>query len=89
MYNRRILHVIAAAEPDKPEDMMMTHRSKSWRRFQHFLKDQGKKSHHTSEWKPEKNWKLLYTRSVKLQRAKKLGNEYPKKTVNQILELNE
>ncbi len=28
--------------------------------------------------KPEKNWKLLYLRSVKLARARQLGTEYPR-----------
>ena len=67
----------------------MTTRSRSWRRFQRFLKDKGVKSHFSGDWKPEKNWKLLYTRRVKLQRARQLGIEYPRKTVHQILEANE
>lgn len=34
----------------------------------------------------EKNWKLMYTRSEKLHRARQLGIEYPKKTVRQTLD---
>ena len=67
----------------------MSNRDRSWRRFQQYIKQKGKNSHSFSEWKSEKNWKLLYTRSVKLRRAKQLGVEYPSKTMNQVLELNE
>ena len=56
----------------------MSNRDRAWRRFQKH--HQGNKSYITDICKPEKNWKLLYTRSVKIQRAKQLGFEYPKKT---------
>lgn len=35
-------------------------------------------------WPREKNWKLLYTRSVKLARAHQLGFEYPRITEGQL-----
>ena len=65
----------------------MTTRGRDWRRLQRFFK--GKHSCKSNEWKPEKNWKLLYLRSVKLHRAKKLGREYPQKTLRQLLERDE
>ncbi len=35
------------------------------------------------DWPKEKNWKLVYTRSAKLARAKQLGFEYPKKRLDE------
>ncbi len=40
----------------------------------------------SSEQKREKNWKHLYTRSVKLARAKQLGVDYPTVTDTQLLQ---
>lgn len=62
---------------------MSINRDRAWRRFQQYNK--GNKSYIENIWKPEKNWKMLYTRSVKIQRARQLGFEYPRKTFNQIL----
>ena len=67
----------------------MVIRNRGWRRLQKFIKSTKRSSHISNKCKHEKNWKLLYTRSVKLRRAKKLGNEYPKKTVHQVLAQNE
>jgi hypothetical protein len=39
--------------------------------------------------KPEKNWKLMYLRAEKLIRARKLGMDYPVKTVRQILDVEQ
>ncbi|ULJ65423.1 hypothetical protein [Wielerella bovis] len=53
-------------------------RNRAWRRWQ-----SRKNSHrqHVQKqvycWKPEKNWKLLYTRGVKAHRARQLGFIYP------------
>lgn len=38
----------------------------------------------SAEFKREKNWKALYTRSVKLARAKQLGIEYPRHTEKEL-----
>jgi len=65
----------------------MSNRDRAWRRFQKHNK--GNRSYIDDIWKPEKNWKLLYTRSVKVQRAKQLGIEYPRKTGHQTLLINE
>ena len=52
-------------------------RDRAWRRKINFLK-RGRDCRHTSNlWKPEKNWKNLWTRSLKQSRAKQLGIEYP------------
>ena len=75
--------------PDKSEDISMTIRDRGWRRLQKIIKDTRRSPHISNKWKREKNWKLLYTRSVKLCIAQKLGNEYPKKTVCQVLAQNE
>jgi predicted protein tyrosine phosphatase len=40
----------------------------------------------STEQKREKNWKHLYTRSVKLARAKQLGVDYPTVTDTQLLQ---
>lgn len=61
----------------------MSNRGRAWRRFKN--ENKGSKSYITNMWKPEKNWKMLYTRSVKIQRAKQLGIEYPRKTGHQTL----
>ena len=61
----------------------MSNRDRAWRRFQKYNK--GHTANITDIFKPEKNWKLMYTRSDKIQRAKQLGIEYPKRTLDQIL----
>ncbi|MFB8832115.1 hypothetical protein ACE0DR_28705 [Azotobacter sp. CWF10] len=37
-------------------------------------------------YKPEKNWKLLYTRDAKLARARQLGFTYPVLSARQLQE---
>ena len=39
------------------------------------------------DWPKEKRWKLVYTRSEKLSRAKQLGFEYPRKPVSTAIDL--
>lgn len=64
---------------------MKNQRGRGWRRAktrQHNGKGMGGK-----RWfKPEKNWKHLYLRSVKIARARQLGFEYPRKYTRQLLE---
>lgn len=38
------------------------------------------------DWPKEKNWKHLYTRSVKLARAQQLGFDYPRITEKQLVQ---
>ncbi|MGE8217195.1 MAG: hypothetical protein ACN6RD_13450 [Stenotrophomonas maltophilia] len=38
------------------------------------------------KFKPEKNWKLLYTRPCKLMRARQLGIHYPILSTRQLLD---
>ena len=77
------LLVIAAVEPYNYEDSNMKIRDRSWRRLQHSLKDS--KPAKALRIKPEKNWKLAYTRSEKLHRAKMLGKEYPLKPMRLVI----
>jgi hypothetical protein len=86
---KQSLCIIAAAEPDKYEENIMATRSRSWRRFQNVIKDKRKDTSKSNNWKPEKKWTLLYTRSVKLHRAKQLGKEYPIKTIHQVIDEND
>lgn len=53
-------------------------RSRAWRRWQNH-KNSHRQTHSSrmNVCKPEKNWKLLYTRGVKSHRAKQLGWIYP------------
>jgi len=67
----------------------MNNRTRAWRRFQKFVKRKEGKHSKPNVYKSEKNRKLLYTRSIKLQRAKQLGIDYPKRTIAQIIESNE
>ena len=53
---------------------MNIERDKAFRRRNAKIKEKVKKSN--KEYKPEKNWKMMYIRSVKLARAKQLGIEY-------------
>ena len=56
---------------------MSTERGRAWRRAKNRLKKS--KGMGSSEWfKPEKNWKRLYLRSVKIARAQQLGFVYPR-----------
>lgn len=60
-------------------------RSRAWRRAQ-----ARKHAEYTAVrplmFKPEKNWKLLYTRASKLARARQLGFSYPIRTTRQLLD---
>ncbi|MBV4508370.1 hypothetical protein HU751_026395 [Pseudomonas sp. BW13M1] len=60
-------------------------RSRAWRRSQ-----ARKHAHHPAVcpqvFKPEKNWKLLYTRASKLARARQLGFSYPIRSTRQLLD---
>ena len=64
----------------------MTTRSRDWRRFQKRIKAKAAHPRDPYAHTYEKNWKLLYTRRVKLRRAKTLGKDYPKLTITQLLE---
>lgn len=61
-------------------------RTRAWRRSK--ARANANKSISTNEkkWMSEKNWKLIYTRSEKLGRARQLGIEYPKRTIRQVLD---
>ena len=54
------------------------YRTRAWRRKVNFL-NRGRDCRHSSTlWKPEKDWKNLWNRSLKRSRAKQLGIEYPR-----------
>ncbi|CAK9889824.1 MULTISPECIES: hypothetical protein [Pseudomonas] len=60
-------------------------RTRAWRRSQ--ARKSGKtKAVHPLVFKPEKNWKLLYTRADKLLRARQLGMSYPIRSTRQLLD---
>ncbi|WP_327440408.1 hypothetical protein [Pseudomonas donghuensis] len=60
-------------------------RTRAWRRSQ--ARKRGKtKAVHPLVFKPEKNWKLLYTRADKLIRARQLGMSYPIRSTRQLLD---
>lgn len=53
-------------------------RNRAWRRKTKYL-HRGRDHQQTARfWKPEKNFKLLYQRSLKQKRAMRLGFEYPR-----------
>ncbi|WP_444939833.1 hypothetical protein ACJJI3_11790 [Microbulbifer sp. ZKSA004] len=60
-------------------------RSRAARRSKTKAKPHKNSARTEKPWISEKNWKLMYTRSEKLRRAKQLGIEYPKRTMLQIL----
>lgn len=64
---------------------MAIQRGRAWRRFVSKINN-GKGMGSDEKWKPEKKWKMLYLRSEKLSRAKKLGFEYPRKSYRQLIE---
>ncbi len=76
--------ITAAAEPGTHEEMNME-RTRAWRRTQ-ARKHGNDKSTRRLELKPEKNWKLMYTRADKLARARQLGMSYPIRTTRQLLD---
>lgn len=78
------LRIIAAAEPDKQFEEKI--RGRAWRRSKSRAKSRRGSGSTEIKWSSEKNWKLMYTRSEKLHRAKQLGIEYPKRTVRQTLD---
>lgn len=59
-------------------------RNRGWRRFQSCIHG-GDRVAQLLKFKPEKNWKLMYTRSAKCVRAKQLGFQYPIRTERQLL----
>ncbi|WP_063370638.1 hypothetical protein [Pseudoalteromonas luteoviolacea] len=62
---------------------MSGNRTRSWRRFKNFI-NRSKGMGTEKDWRPEKNWKMVYLRSAKLARAKQLGFEYPRKNLLNI-----
>ncbi|WP_444912226.1 low molecular weight protein tyrosine phosphatase family protein [Microbulbifer sp. PAAF003] len=60
-------------------------RSRAARRSKTKAKPHKNSARTKKPWISEKNWKLMYTRSEKLRRAKQLGIEYPRRTMLQIL----
>ncbi|UZE07264.1 hypothetical protein [Pseudomonas corrugata] len=60
-------------------------RPRSWRRAQS-RKHKGREAINPQISKPEKNWKLTYTRADKLHRARQLGMSYPIRTTRQLLD---
>lgn len=61
-------------------------RGRAWRRFKTKTKSRNNSAKTEKQWISEKNWKLMYTRSEKLRRARQLGVEYPKRTMRQTLD---
>lgn len=61
-------------------------RNKAWRQAVRNLKETRRKQKNCKKAVSEKNWKLMYLRSAKLQRAKQLGIDYPSKTLRQVLD---
>lgn len=60
-------------------------RTRAWRRTQ-ARKCGRDKAVRPLEFKPEKNWKLMYTRADKLSRARQLGMSYPIRSTRQLLD---
>jgi len=60
-------------------------RTRAWRRTQ-ARKHGSDKAVRPQTFKPEKNWKLMYTRADKLARARQLGMSYPIRTTRQLLD---
>ncbi len=65
---------------------MDNHRDKAWRQAKRKCKKLKAQKYIEKLYIPEKNWKLMYIRSNKLQRAKQLGIDYPAKTLRQKLD---
>lgn len=59
-------------------------RTRAWRRHQARKCGNGKAAD-PLKFKPQKNWKLMYTRAEKLARARQLGMSYPIRTTRQLL----
>ena len=58
-------------------DYFIQQRGRAWRRKQKYLYRGRNCSHTLDIYKPEKKWKNLYSRSLKLARARQLKIEYP------------
>jgi len=61
-------------------------RGRAWRRSKSRCKSRKNSAQSEETSSSEKNWKLMYMRSDKLRRSRKLGTEYPKRTIRQILD---
>jgi len=61
-------------------------RGRAWRRSKTRTKSRKNSAKTDKQWISEKNWKLMYTRSEKLRRARQLGIEYPKRSGRQNLD---
>jgi hypothetical protein len=66
---------------------MSANRDRAWRRAK--SRSKGGAFPQKNKWKKQKNWKLMYIRREKLIRAKKLGQEYPPKTLRQVLDVEQ
>jgi hypothetical protein len=64
---------------------MIMERTRAWRRAQ-ARKRGNDKAVRPLKFKPQKNWKLMYTRADKLVRARQLGMSYPIRTTRQLLD---
>ncbi len=64
---------------------MESARNRAWRRSQARNRG-GDRATTAYSYKPEKNWKLLYTRDAKLSRARQLGFTYPVLSARQLQE---
>ncbi|MCM2525061.1 hypothetical protein NDN64_10885 [Stenotrophomonas maltophilia] len=64
---------------------MESARNRAWRRSQ-ARNHGGDRATTAYSDKPEKNWKLLYTRDAKLARARQLGFTYPVLSARQLQE---
>lgn len=60
-------------------------RTRAWRRQQARKNGNGKAAD-PLKFKPQKNWKLMYTRGDKLIRARQLGMSYPIRSIRQLLD---
>lgn len=60
-------------------------RTRAWRRSQ-AQKDAPQTLLRLPYQRPEKNWKLIYTRAEKLLTARQLGISYPIRTTRQLLD---
>ena len=64
---------------------MVAKRGRAWRRAKARTKAKAR-SQLSTEAGRQKNWKLMYTRSAKLARAKQLGLEYPRRRPRHLVD---
>ena len=64
---------------------MSNERGRAFRRFKSKVKN-GKGMGGNECFKPEKKWKMMYGRTLKIKRAAQLGFVYPVETDRQLLE---